>query len=149
MAAANKKPIYVIDASVLLKWLVPTRAEQDTDIAIALVKQVVSGDCECFQPAHWQADVLGSAIRIQPKGAEEYVTVLHGLRLPTVNDVGTQLQAARMATSLTHHYFDTFYHAVALEHDATYITADEHYFRKSHPLGAIRLLSALQLRPTH
>jgi hypothetical protein len=45
-----------------------------------------------------------------------------------------------MSIALKHHLFDTLYHAVALEEQATLVTADEVYFGKAKDLGAIQLL---------
>jgi hypothetical protein len=41
-----------------------------------------------------------------------------------------------------HHLFCTLYHAVALEHCATPVTAAGAYFAKAYKLGNIRLLTA-------
>jgi hypothetical protein len=38
--------------------------------------------------------------------------------------------------------FDTLYHAVALENDATLFTADDAYFAKACRLGSIKLLTS-------
>ncbi|MGH8585349.1 MAG: hypothetical protein ACREWE_03925 [Gammaproteobacteria bacterium] len=42
--------------------------------------------------------------------------------------------------SLAHHLFDTLYHTVAFEEDATLVTADACYYNKASVLGKIMLL---------
>jgi hypothetical protein len=37
--------------------------------------------------------------------------------------------------------FDTLYHAMALENEATLVTADDAYFAKAYRLGNIKLLT--------
>jgi predicted nucleic acid-binding protein len=54
-----------------------------------------------------------------------------------VVDASIFKRASRIAHELKHHLFDTLYHAVALEHGCTLVTADDTYFRKSHSLGGI------------
>jgi predicted nucleic acid-binding protein len=51
-------------------------------------------------------------------------------------------RASRLAAALNHHLFDTLYHAVALERDATLVSADGPYLRKAEHLGAIMALQA-------
>ena len=49
-------------------------------------------------------------------------------------------RAVGISKQLRHHAFDTLYHAVALEHDATLITADGKYYQKAKSLGSMMLL---------
>lgn len=51
-------------------------------------------------------------------------------------------RAARLAADLDHHLFDTLYHAVELERDATLLTADRKYVRKAGQVGHLVLLDA-------
>lgn len=49
-------------------------------------------------------------------------------------------RAIELSSRLNHHLFDTLYHAVALEENATLITADRRYYDKAKVLGGIILL---------
>ena len=49
--------------------------------------------------------------------------------------------ASRMARNLDHHLFDTLYHALALQEQATLITADRRYFNKAAEIGSINMLA--------
>jgi predicted nucleic acid-binding protein len=52
-------------------------------------------------------------------------------------------RAVELAIGLSHHLFDTLYHATALENEAVMITADRRYHDKAAHLGRIMLLEQL------
>ena len=83
----------------------------------------------------WGGFAITEALR--PEIAEPALVLLDSLELPTATDQATYRRAIRLAVELGHHLFDTLYHAVALERDAVLVTADTHYLRKAHHLGAI------------
>ena len=133
----------VIDASVVLKWLLNSPdAESDTARASELMRRVLMGDEEILQPGHWLAEVGAVLSRLSPKSAVRDIGMLHALELPVREDASTYEQACRLAINLKQHVFDTLYHAVALETPgATFITADERYLRAARHLGRIVQLS--------
>ena len=136
----------VVDASVVVKWLVPERGETDTDRALDLLRQVRSDAVRLLQPLHWLAEAAAVAVRLSPATAERKAAALQAMDV-SVDDSPTVLRrACRLAVELDHHLFDTLYHAVALESDAgTLVTADERYYRKAHRLGQIRMLNDFPL----
>jgi predicted nucleic acid-binding protein len=134
--------IVVLDASVILKWLLedPTR-EPDTENAFALVESVVSGRLEILQPVHWLAEVAAVAARLVPQTAIGDVEMLAAFEFPTTDCPAVIRRATSLAIETNHHLFDTLYHAVALEHeDALLVTADERYYGKAEVYGTIRAL---------
>ena len=134
--------IVVLDASVILKWLLedPDR-EPDTDKAFALVESVVSGRLEILQPAHWLAEVAAVAARLAPQTAVADVEMLAAFEFPTTDNPNVIRRATSLAIETNHHLFDTLYHAVALEHeDAMLVTADDRYYGKAESYGTIRTL---------
>lgn len=58
----------------------------------------------------------------------------------TIDSSNVLQRAMEMSVRLKHHLFDTLYHAAALEHGATLVTADDAYFAKAFRLGNIKLL---------
>jgi len=55
--------IVVLDASVVLKWLLEDPArEPDTEKALAVIESVVRGGLEILQPVHWLAEVAAISI---------------------------------------------------------------------------------------
>ena len=51
-------------------------------------------------------------------------------------------KAMELSARLKHHLFDALYHAIALEHNAVFVTADDRYFAKAFRLGNIKMLTA-------
>jgi predicted nucleic acid-binding protein len=134
--------IVVLDASVILKWLLEDLArERDTEKAFALVESVVSGRLEILQPVHWLAEVAAVAARLVPQTAVGDVEMLAAFEFPTTDSPTVIRRATSLAIETKHHLFDTLYHAAALEHeDALLVTADERYYGKAECYGTIRAL---------
>ena len=134
--------IVVLDASVVLKWLLEDPArEPDTEKALAVIESVVRGGLEILQPVHWLAEVAAVAARLTPQTAVRDVEMLAALEFPTTDDPNIIRRATHIAIETNHHLFDTLYHAVALEHeDAVLVTADERYYGKAERYGAITAL---------
>jgi predicted nucleic acid-binding protein len=134
--------IVVLDASVVLKWLLEDPArEPDTEKALALVESVVRGRLEVMQPVHWLAEVAAVVVRLAPQTAVRDVEMLSALEFPTTDDPNVIRRATSLAIETNHHLFDTLYHAVALEHeDALLVTADDRYYRKAERFGTIAAL---------
>jgi predicted nucleic acid-binding protein len=131
--------IVVLDASVVLKWLLEDPArERDTAKAFALVEFVVLGRLEVLQPVHWLAEVAAVAARLAPQTAVSDVEMLAALEFPTTDDPSVIRRATRLAIETNHHLFDALYHAVALEYeDALLVTSDDRYYRKAQRHGRI------------
>jgi predicted nucleic acid-binding protein len=132
----------VLDASVILKWLLEDPArEPDTDRAFAVIQSVVQGDLEILQPTHWLIEVAAVAARLTPRTAIQDVEMLAAMQLPTSDDPNVMRRATALAIETDTHLFDTLYHAVALEHeDALLVTADDRYRRKTAHHGKIASL---------
>jgi predicted nucleic acid-binding protein len=134
--------IIVLDASVILKWLIedPLR-EPDTEKALALMEAVVEGELEILQPVHWLAEVAAVAARLTPLTAVRDVQLIAALEFPTIDDPTVIARATNLAIETKHHLFDTLYHAVAIEHeDAMLVTADRRYHAKAARYGKIAAL---------
>jgi predicted nucleic acid-binding protein len=131
--------ISVVDASVVIKWLLqdPER-EADTERATTLMQRVASGEQSCIQPLHWILEVGAVLARVSSETAADDVTLLAALELPTTDDPLVVRRGVELAVELKQHLFDTFYHAVALENsDAVLVTADERYLRAAQGKGRI------------
>ena len=133
---------YVLDASVIVKWLLqdPQR-ESDSDAAARLLETVVTGTESVLQPPHWLVEVGAVLARASPDTAPQDLLMLSALELPAADDPRVLRHACEMAIDLKQHLFDTLYHAVALEEpDMVLITADERYFRAARSAGRIARL---------
>jgi predicted nucleic acid-binding protein len=141
--------IVVLDASVVLKWLLEDPArEPDTEKAFALIESVVRGGLEVLQPVHWLAEVAAVSARLAPRTAVRDVEMLSALEFPTTDDPNIIRRATSLAIETSHHLFDALYHAVALEHeDALLVTADNRYYRKAERYGRIAALRDWEAAP--
>lgn len=128
----------VLDASVTVKWFVrDTGAESDLDKAAFLLRSLERRNHIAVQPPHWIAEVLAVVVRLRPRRTDAVISLLPlvgGIIVPQVRVYQT---AAALAKSTGTHVFDTLYHAVALECDATLVTADRRYLDKAAALGNI------------
>lgn len=132
----------VLDASVLLKWLLEDPArEPDTEKSSAIIQSVVQGRLQILQPVHWLAEVAAVAARLTPQTAVRDVEMLAALQFPVTDDPNVMRRAVSLAIETEHHLFDTLYHAVALEHeDSILVTADDRYYLKARHYGTIAAL---------
>jgi predicted nucleic acid-binding protein len=131
----------VADASVVVKWVIPDPlAEADLDRAARLLLEVRTGEVELLEPPHWLVEVGAVLARLRPDTVDSALELLHALGVPVITELDVYRRAAVLARELDHHLFDTLYHAVALETGATLVTADERYWRKASPFGAIAAL---------
>ena len=139
----------VLDASVILKWLLedPQR-EPDTEKAVKVIQEVIAGRTAILQPVHWLAEVGAVLARLSPETAVEDITLLSELQWPATGDTEVMRRATQLAIKTGGHLFDTLYHAVALEHpDATLITADERYVGRAKEEGRIQPLKEWSAAP--
>jgi predicted nucleic acid-binding protein len=131
--------IAVIDASVVIKWLLqdPER-EAGTEKATQLMELVTNGEQPVLQPTHWLVEVGAVLARESPGTAVDDVGMLTALVLPTTNELQVLRRGVELAMELKQHLFDSCYHGVALETpDCVLITADERYLRAARAKGNI------------
>jgi predicted nucleic acid-binding protein len=131
----------VVDASVALKWFLggqPTGL--DVAQAEAVEAAIEQGATDLFAPIHWIAEVISVLARAKPDSVDDALLVLYDAQPIVIAGAAVLKRAAGLSMALNHHLFDTLYHAVALEEQATLVTADEAYFSKAKDLGAIQLL---------
>ena len=128
----------VIDASVIVKWIfADSSTEPDIDRAVALLEAVREDRVSPVQPPHWLAEVSAVVTRLRPELADFAIQLLDAMDFPVVGDVEVYRRASRISRQLNHHMFDTLYHALAFEQQATLISADDTYLRKAAHLGRI------------
>lgn len=134
--------VIVVDASVAVKWFLPTAGDEPhAEPALELLDGVRKGTHIFAAPPHWMAEVAGVLVRLSPETIEEDMASLYALRPVLVQDLAVYETACRLAVQLKHHLFDTLYHAAALHiSGATLVTADDVYYRKAAHLGQIRRL---------
>jgi predicted nucleic acid-binding protein len=139
----------VVDASVVLKWLLRDQAnERDTERATELMQSILDGSESVLQPVHWLLEVAAVLARLSPRTAERDLALLQALELPIDESPEVLSRACGLAIETEQHLFDTLYHAVALQRpDALLVTADEKYLAAGAPLGQVTRLGTWQPQP--
>jgi hypothetical protein len=131
--------IVVIDASVVLKWLLEDPAcEPDTQKTVTLIESVVSGSLEVLQPVRWLAEVAAVAARLTPQTAVPMSKCWPrwSFRRPM-----TRTSSGGQRTLLSRPIIICLTRCIALEHaDAVLVTADDRYYGKAERYGTIAAL---------
>ena len=139
----------VIDESVTVKWALGDHpGEQDTGKAASLLNKVVNEGVPLLQPEHWRVEVLSVVARLAPERFASTLQLLEKLNVSRIEATDVLERALPLSRQLKHHLSDTLYHAIAIEHGAMLITADEAHFAKAFRLGNIKLLVNLSFPAT-
>lgn len=139
--------IWVVDASVAVKWFLRIRPEEpDTDQALRLLSGFAAGSWRFLQPSHFVAEVAAVLAREKPADAAADLADLLDIGFETIEHPAIYASAVDISIRIGHHLFDTLYHATALHTPgASLITADQRYFEKAKDLGQITSLAATRL----
>jgi len=138
---------YVVDASVILKWVLGDEREEDQERAFKLLQEWVHGQAEVSAPHLWQYEVGNFLGREVPEEAEIKMELLLNLHIRNVelNDSIYEKCFAWMRDyKIT--FYDASYLAVAHEIGADLVTADAKFAAKMEHKGHVCLLR--DLNPT-
>lgn len=131
----------VVDASVILKWILDGDKESDKDKAMDLLKGWGDGKVQIYAPSLWQYEVGNFLGRELPSEAEQKMSLLVDLHIAAV-PVNESIY--RRCFTWMHGKKVTFYEAVylssAFEVQGMLVTADEAFIKK---MGKIDHLCSL------
>jgi predicted nucleic acid-binding protein len=134
--------VLIPDASVLLKWALRSDDEAGSDQALALKTAWLDGRCDLVVPTLWVYEVGNILGLKEPKVAEPLLAAMVDLRMAEVNPASYHQAIFRL---MRHHhvsFYDAAYHALAIESNATMLTADVKYVRKAGRAGHVQRLEA-------
>jgi predicted nucleic acid-binding protein len=123
--------LFVLDASVAVKWFLPPKEERLTEQALALLGKYVQTEVRFIVPdlfwaeiasAFWKTIRLG---RFDKSSAEEALSYLGNCHLPTYSSTTLLDRAFDIATAYQRSVYDSLYVALAVHSHAPLITADE------------------------
>lgn len=139
--------IVVPDASVLLKWVLPT-TEEGRDTALELREAAIGGKVTLMVPPLWLYEVGNTLARRFPDQAAQLLDALVGFGLieRTATDAWRQ-QALTLTRDYGVTFYDAAYHALALVERGVFVTADSEYVQRTQAAGAVSLLGAQANRP--
>jgi len=127
----NADQIYVLDASVAAKWVLPTQDEPLAAEAARLYDDYQKGDISFIVPDLFWAE-LGNALwnavrrkRITREVAEKALSFLQARNLPTVPSPPLLGTALALAITCGRTVYDCVYVSLAASSSAELITADE------------------------
>jgi len=138
---------YVVDASVILKWVLGDEREPDQEKAVDLLNMWTNGGAELSAPVLWQYEVGNFLGRNLPEEAAERMELLFNLNITSMhlNDSIFHRCFSWMRKKRVT-FYDASYLAVAFEVEGTLITADEKFTKKMGKMKQICLLKNLDLR---
>lgn len=121
-------PLVVPDASVLLKWALPSHDEPDTDKALLLRSAILNDAVRAIVPQLWLYEVGNTIARRFPAHASVWLTALMKFGLTEAAPSEVWLAAAlELTRSYEVSFYDAAYHALAITKRGVFVTADVRY----------------------
>jgi predicted nucleic acid-binding protein len=121
----------VLDASVAVKWAIPSAREPFTDAAMRLLKRYAAGEIEFIVPDVFWAEmgnVLWKGVRQgrwRQDAAEAVAADMQARDFPTTSSLTLLSEALRIAFAHDRAVYDCLYVALAVQSKADLVTADE------------------------
>lgn len=136
---------YVVDASVILKWVLGDSEEPDQGPAVELLKGWAEGRDGLWAPALWEYEVANFLGRELPDEAGRKMETLRSLEIRSVALTDGMIERCFqwMKTNKVT-FYDACYLAVAAETGAVLVTADEKFVKKmdkGEPIMALKDLA--------
>ena len=135
---------FVLDASVLLKWVLDSEQEPGYQEARKLLAAWIEGSLELFLPGLWVYEAGNVLCLKRPQQAQGALAGLIGLgihELPMTGELASTTISIATEYSVT--FYDAAYLAVAREVDAQLLTADLGFARKASADPRMRTLVPL------
>jgi len=135
---------YIVDASIILKWVLEKEKEPDHDKAAGLLNTWVSGAVGIAAPSLWTYEVANILGRALPDEADQKMKLLLDLKIDAV-DYSEQMIHQCFTWMKEHRvtFYDAVYLAAAYAIDAVLLTCDEKFREKMKNNKRICLLKDL------
>lgn len=136
------KPV-VVDASTLLKWVLPGSDEADVPQANAIAAAALAGRLRLLVPDLWYYEAGNILARRVPAQADGLLRHLDDLLVPWSRRLTGTTQTLALDLARRHGvtFYDASYHALALASDGVLVTADARYLAKAKADGGVILLA--------
>jgi predicted nucleic acid-binding protein len=135
-------PLVVPDASVLLKWVLPSDDEPDADRALLLRAAICDEMVRALLPAIWLYEVGNTVARRFPLQASSWLSALIKFGIEEAPPASPWL--AKTLELMSVHdvsFYDAAYHALALVHGGVFVTADARYVDRARESRSVMILS--------
>ena len=135
---------YIVDASIILKWVLEKEKEPDHDKATGLLHVWLRGAVGIAAPSLWTYEVANILGRVLPDEASQKMKLLLDLQIDVV-DCSEQMIQQCFAWMKEHQitFYDAAYLAAAYATDAVLLTSDEKFREKMKNDDRICLLKNL------
>jgi predicted nucleic acid-binding protein len=142
-------PLVVPDASVLLKWVLPSDDEPDADKALLLRAAIRDEAVHALLPALWLYEVGNTIARRFPTHASGWLSALMKFGLEEASPSEPWLtKILELTRRYEVSFYDAAYHALALIHKGLFVTADSRYVNRVKEPGSVIALSEWEPPPT-
>lgn len=137
----DENKLLVLDASVLIKWLV---AEMEhLEEALFLRSKWKNEEIEIIVPGHCFTEIMNAVSRKYPNLANSSLSYLLNCEIQTHL---MTLEAGSIANMLVKKYkiisfYDAIYHALAITQNGTFLTADKKYYDTAKKIGHIAFIN--------
>lgn len=133
------KPLHILDSSVLIKLI---KKEEDQEKAYALLEKFYKKEIELGIPTLAYYEVLNYLSRAIPFQSILFFSQIMTMKM---SEFTINLENVSETTEITQKFpkaafYDATYHALAISHNGTFITADEKYYNLAKSLKHIKLL---------
>ena len=138
-------PLVVPDASVLLKWVLPSEDEPDADKALLLRAAIQDEAVDVLLPGLWLFEIGNTIARRFPTHASAWLSALMKFGLEEASPSQPWLaKTLELTRRYEVSFYDAAYHALALIHKGFFVTADGRYVNRVTEPGSVIALSEWQ-----
>jgi predicted nucleic acid-binding protein len=138
---------YVVDASIIIKWVVGDEKEVDQGKALGLLQMWTDSVFDLAACGLWQYEVGNFLGRELLAEAADKMNLLRDLNISTLELSGQIIERCfQIMRDYKVTFYDATYLAFAFEIDGTLITADESFARKTKATNRVSVLKDLQTR---
>jgi predicted nucleic acid-binding protein len=130
-------PLLVPDASVLLKWVLLSADEDDVARAFEIRAAWLDGRCQLVVPSLWVFEVGNVLALKQPRNASRLLAALVACRFDEADAARITGRACALCAKHGVTFYDAAYHATAIEHGGTLVTADGRYADRTSSSGSV------------
>lgn len=124
----NNPGLFIPDASVLLKWVLPAEGETCVEQALSMRDAFVAGKITLLVPELWYFEVGNTLSRKYPDETEDLLSGLLAMGFDTATpDQRWQTAILQLVSAHRVTFYDAAYHALAVISDGIFVTADEKY----------------------
>jgi predicted nucleic acid-binding protein len=134
--------VLVPDASVLLKWVLESDNEEDRNRALAIRETWLAGRHLIVLPSLWLFEVGNILGLKQANLAVPLMRILIGYGFNEEPPETFYKKALELMKTFKVTFYDAAYHAVAIRHSGTMITADAAYYKKTSRAGHVAILGS-------